>query len=370
MPESAPSFGVVYALWNHTREPGNLLDRLVGEVGIDHITIPVVTGREEQFRPFFFPETPYFGTEGGWHYPPGPAIAATGIKPHVAAWCGRRDVLRQVCDDARRAALAVHFRLTFAQAHDLCRNHPQLAATNAWGQVPLDPSACYSNPQFRALVEATFADLARYEPAAIQLDELEFDRDLTAAHWRSDTPSPFVNTCCCSSCRQIALAGGIPLDDAVAAARDRVLRPPADFAAVAAAVPEPRRDPVLREYTEVRRRSLNAWMHALAMAQGGRECWLVVGDAERVPPAGWERILRYSTFLTEFGLTADEEMPPLPGLSCAITPHVRPAAADLVVIVQRAVAGGTRCIEFDEVAECRFDVLTALKQAIRYARRG
>src|SRR5262245_59155093 len=111
MTDSSPSFGVVYPLWNHTREPGNLLDRLVGEVGIDHITIPVVTGPVEQFRPYFFPDAPYFGTEGGWHYPPGERLIAARIKPHVATWCGKRDILSQVRTAAERQGLKVYLRL-------------------------------------------------------------------------------------------------------------------------------------------------------------------------------------------------------------------------------------------------------------------
>ena len=61
----AADFGLVYPLWNHTRAADSLLDRVVGEVGIDHLTVPVVTGAQTQFRLSGGFESPYFHTEGG-----------------------------------------------------------------------------------------------------------------------------------------------------------------------------------------------------------------------------------------------------------------------------------------------------------------
>src|SRR5262245_21196755 len=113
-------FGIVYPLWNHTDGGDSLLERVAGEAGLDHVTIPVVSGPRATFR-FFGPnETPYFRTEGGWHFPPETKqYAASAIKPKMARWCGQRDELKKVCDIARGLGVRIILRIDASASEGL-----------------------------------------------------------------------------------------------------------------------------------------------------------------------------------------------------------------------------------------------------------
>jgi hypothetical protein len=99
-------FGLILPPWNFATTAGNLLDRVVGEVGIDFLTVPVVTGESQQFRLASGFATPYFFTEGGWHFQPELSLyKACGLRPPVACWCGKRDTLGPIQEYAERHGL-------------------------------------------------------------------------------------------------------------------------------------------------------------------------------------------------------------------------------------------------------------------------
>ncbi len=364
------SFGVVYPLWNHEREPGNLLDRFVGEAGIDHVTIPVVTGPQQQFRPHFFSGAPLFHTEGGWHYPPGAAFG--GQRPHVAAWCGRRDALLHVCEEARRYRLRIYLRLSLPVWPDARRPLPPVLCESPWGQHTAGLHVCANSPVLRELIEHALADFDRYAPDGIELE---------VSGWAGLLPALNLAACAslrcgcfCAACRQIAQAANVDVDTAMQRAREHIAAACATGVAgrVSAGTSVA---PELAAVDAARRASRAAWLRHLAgQIKGRRFLMWDAGGAGAAAPAGgergspteWEPLLDLSGGP---GLEPRATEPHAAAIVCrAWQPASDPAAA-LVRSVHEHVAGRVTFFDFAGAEEGSFDVLTALKQAIRYARR-
>jgi hypothetical protein len=126
-------------------------------------------------------------------------------------------------------------------------------------------------------------------------------------------------------------------------------------------------DRALHGYAQARQVSLNAWLSSLADGQRSSQLLLFSGAAE--PPAGWQRIARCVTLLASSELAGNFILPASPGLCCVLAAKSRNPAADVVVVVQRALERDARFFDFDGLETCPGDALTWLKQAIRYARR-
>lgn len=365
------SFGVVYPLWNHEREPGNLLDRFVGEAGIDHVTIPAVTGPQQQFRPHFFGRAPLFHTEGGWHYPPGTVFA--GQRPHVAAWCGRRDVLAHVCEEARRYRLRVFLRLCLPVWPDARRPLPPVLCESPWGQHTAELHVCANSPVLRELIEHTLEDFDRYAPDGVELE---------LPSGAGGGPAPEIATCAslrcgcfCASCRQIAQGANVDVDEAMQQARAHIAS--AWAAGVAGRISEGApAAPVLEAMDAARRASRSMWLRHLASQVRGRRFLMRVArgagaasapDGERISPTEWEPLFDLSGGAV---LEPRETGTHAAAIVChAWQPASDPAAA-LVRSVHEHVAGRVTFFDFAGAEEGPLDVLTALKQAIRYARRA
>jgi len=152
-------FGLVFAPWSFTRTAGNLLDRVVGEVGIDHLTVPAVTGPMVQFRLGDESQEPYFYTEGGWHFSPRTKLyAAISARPHVARWAGTRDTLGPIREYAAKHALKFVMRLNFRGFRGPLMALPETRMRTAWAGELAGYGACTSSPVFRELVQATLAN--------------------------------------------------------------------------------------------------------------------------------------------------------------------------------------------------------------------
>ena len=78
--------GIVYQLWNDRVGSDDLFDRAVGEIGLDHVTIPAVTGPFEQIRFAGQADWRFFQSEGGWHYhADAKHYGNTRLRPKVAS---------------------------------------------------------------------------------------------------------------------------------------------------------------------------------------------------------------------------------------------------------------------------------------------
>lgn len=369
--------GLLYPLWNHG-EPDSLLERIIGEVGIDHVTIPAVTGPVEQFRLFHDREAPYFRTEGGWHFPPQTRLyAASGLRPIPARWTERKDWLTPVVEIAKRAGVRVVFRINLCDVLAVAQQLPAPQLT-AWNQQPAFPRACISHASVREMVRATLEDLGRFEPAGFELEGMCTDTQTYARGVHSDWLAGST-ICFCPSCRAAAEAGGVDVDAAarsIRASTEAAVRRHPGTGAVGV------EDALVQQYCDVRAEEIGGWIHRLPALEPNRSLALC-GHAPHGNPASltyrcgtWFpplRILRVHgdgipdrmllRYVKQFG------EPPGVRFFLAWTTGAAPPAALVRQATEYAQAGVTH-FSFEGVEEGREDAVTSLKQAVRYARRG
>ncbi|MBU0639377.1 MAG: hypothetical protein KKB50_10980 [Planctomycetes bacterium] len=379
----ACSFGLVYPLWNHTAEPGSLLERAIGEVGIDHVTIPAVTGAISQFRLGLDEQKPLFHTEGGWHFPPNVPLYGGGqVRPHTARWIGKRDLLASVCEQAAAHNLAVHFRLDLRSVQSLIADAPHVRPRNAWGQdIPAAPP-CVLNPDLRELLRATIEDLGRYAPSGFQLcnwavDSLAEYPDIGMRTEDQHVLHDLLGMCFCAACRDQA-AAGLDAEQVARSVRvhvEQLLARPAD--------PElPGRiaeDESLLAYVEQRGDSVRHGLERLQAAHAESQLYAVLEpDSDDTPNTGaevWTPLLHLSTGLLQYYLhQAPEEDEVGWDLAPAVAmpvwfPAFRESAA-LVRFVTSRTEGGAEFFDFEGLEEAPPEALQWLKQAVRYARRA
>jgi hypothetical protein len=363
-----PQFGIVLPLWSYAADAGRLLERCAGEIGLDHIVVPVITGAQSDFRLECDPEHPLFQTEGGWHFPPAAKqYAHTGLRPPKARWFGATDHLLRLREHAQRLGLRLVLRVGVCGVALLTEQAAYLRRRNAWGQELRAAGACPSHPVARDLLRATLEDLRRYEPGAFELADCGVDAAADgvplppgwhpAARWLLDL-------CFCPACRQIAERGGVDPDSAARSAR--VL---AGRAAERARALEP--DDVLRAYVAARLSDTRVWLSSVASADSARR-WDLVH-----PPDGWPLDLRATPLgdMVRLG-SARTDIDAWPrvgigstGISFAVWGPAFAEAAALVRLVGDAVARGIRTLDFEDLDEAPPEAVTWVKQAVRFARR-
>lgn len=375
-----PQFGVVYPLWNHAASQGRLLDRLTGEVGIDHLTIPVVTGARRQFRLGCGRDTPYFHTEGGWHFRPSAgAYSSSALRPPKARWLAGGDVLAQVREQTAALGMQLLLRLEVRAVEALVEQQRHLCQRNAWGQEVPSAGACVCNPDLRELLRGTLEDLCRYEPAGYELVDWAPDSaaDRSAARplaWHT-AARHLLDTCFCASCRQIAEREGVDTDQVARSVRVHVER------LAAAGIEEPSaadRDPALAAYIAARTSDCRQWLQRLVAPETDR-LHLLVHSVGEPPPYGdrppWPRLVRLPVTARE---PADQDRlaallqvaPYAGGLALPVWRPTFGQAAELVRVLSETVRLGVRLFDCEGLDEAEPEAVKWLKQAVRFARRG
>lgn len=388
--------GIVYPLWNHTDGGDSLLERVAGEVGIDHVTIPVITGARTIFR-FFGPiETPYFRTEGGWHFPPNqPLYAASGIKPRTARWMGQRDDLARVVDAARGLGIRVIFRLDVSAPEGLGAKAIEYAPRNAWGDAYESAPPCISNPQIRELVQATLGDLMRYAPDGFEVVNPALDT-IFPELVMSLLESPFgpgLELCFCAACRQIA-AAEVDAEQAARSVRAHNSRFASTFKPGMGTEELAERfqtDKVLAEYVFSRVRSAESWLSSLAARYPDKT--IFTGPIGATPSSiafneieGVRRLSAFAPMDDDDADETDEAISASAGGDEDDETRQTPAPTDALVVplwwswrsgpdrLVRAISGmvehGFTYLDISEIDQTPQGTIDWLRQAVRYARRG
>jgi len=367
-------FGVVLHPWNLEDSPPDLLERLVGEVGLTHVILPVVTGPLTQFRFNRLQSAPYFHTEGGWQFPVDVRrLMFGGLRPRLAEWFGRRDVLSRVCDRAARLGVALRLRADPLANAALRVTEESLRPDNAWGQLRAGDAPCLSHPQTREYLRAALQVLREF---VLQGLELEAPAPLGRGWGASSVgvnSEALADVCFCSSCREIARRAGVDPDPAARSIRVQIQQRFAhdDRQAFAADV-QP--DTVLEGYL----RAVDADNHALfgELAEtlaGGDLCLLRPGCAGQQgdpPPTGWSWLVSLTTAELARFTEAPRVALPLPtGAVCAPAWGPTLQASELVRFVSAAQQAAIPLLEFERIDEAPECAITWLKQAVRYARR-
>jgi len=372
-------FGIVHSLWDHAADRGEFLERVAGEVGLDHITVPVVTGAQAEFRCACEPQQPHFRTEGGWHFPPtAESYVPTGLRPPKARWLTSTNHLAHLCDQAERLAVRLMLRIDIRGVRGLLDVRPHLCQRNAWGQETPEAGACICNPELRQLLQATLTDVGRFNPAGFELMDWRLDaaanRDASRPlDWRP-VVRRLLDMCFCPSCREIAAQEGVDVDAAAKNVRAEVER---HLSSSGGEPPAPE-DAVLEAYSAARRANCTAWLVRLAQAEPERRTFLVhdfgepqtLGDGTPVQgllrePARGEGVsdgLGWGAFAQAAAGGG--------GVALPVWHQTFQAPADLVRIVSELAHAGVSYFDMEGLGETFGDAVTWVKQAARFARRG
>jgi len=371
--------GAVYGLWNQDLDGVALLDRVVGEVGVNHVTIPAVSGPISNILTTTADGPRLFHAEAGWQYGPlGDACASHALKPRQAGWLRRRSVLPPVAETLARRGVGLVLRIDVAGFAPLRDSPTPPVVRSALGDAEPDADVCISNPYVRELAEATIEDLAAYGPAAIEL--VDWAPALPTGRFRPRTLGwdarlrELLDVCFCPACRQLAQHADVDADAAARAARDvlkRALGPTPDTAAASAGARWPQ---AVETYLRAVRRQTDDWLRRLAERRPKISCYAlrnVSTSGERsAPPPGWREMLRRAP-----ESAAAAPRPPEPQVSPAAgaaslwvqSPWIA-SSSDLVTLTRAMFEQGVRFLDFEGLEETPAGV-DWLRQAVRYARR-
>ncbi len=374
----AVDFGILHPLWNYADDQGALLERVTGEIGIDHLTVPAITGACTQFRTHAELETPLFHTAGGWHFPTASQVySAAGVRPQRARWFGAADILARLAERTRRHGLRLVLRIDLRAVHALVEHEPHLCQRNAWGQPVPTAGACACSPDLRELLRATLDDLRRYEPRGFQLVnwQPDYPADGTAAarplDWQPRARA-LLDKCFCASCRQIAQRAGLDVDELATRVQTEIHR------LMSAPEPDTKLDSQLARYDEARHGDCAAWLRQLAGADKSCAYQLVHGAA--VSPSQFAgdpldsvvELPAYSTttdarewLLQQPGL----EHPAETGLRLATWRPFFEDSGALGRVVLAATRLGIPFFDFAGLDQAPAEAVTWLRQAVRNARR-
>lgn len=359
------SFGVIYPLWIAAAGRPDFLDRLVGEIGVDHLTVPVIGPPERVFQAALATgSTPWFATEGGWHYPPAREhYTALSDAPHRARWQKQRDALAALCKTAAAQQLRVIARVSLRHVPALREQLPAAVWRDAWGEPLPEPGLCVLAPEVREVLAGVVRDLTRYELAGIELADWDLDVPSGMPHGIGLPPAAreMAGTCFAPAARQVAGRQGLDVDATAAAVREYVAAVAAQPDAAPPPVPE-----LVAAYRQVLVDDHLNWLEPFAgqVPFARRLLHGPAGDSTAV--GGWEALQPANAAEPAAG-RAGSAGPT--GLCFRVGEPPFTAAPALVRAVTSARERQVMFFDFENLAAAPDDALTWVKQAIRFARR-
>ena len=376
----AAEFGILYYLWDFAADDGRLLERVVGEVAIDHVVVPVVTGARTTFHMLVRPEAPNFHTDGGWHFRNSAKVYQNvALRPRKARWFAAGDLLAQLRERVSTWNLKLHVRIDLRAVQQLVDDQPHVMQRNAWGQETPAAGACARNADVRELLRATLEDLSRYGLAGYELRDWLPDHAVDRHtprpyHWMPNVRR-LLDMCFCASCRQIAERAGVDGEQAARSTRVYVERLLATGDAAGADDPAAT-DPVLDAYVNVRMADCAAWLRR--QVEDKPECRRLplrdLGGPSLGTCAPWVQMLRVPPPHTigdeRWRERFDAELARSAALSLPAWRSLFADSAAFVSLVHRVVDGGIAVVDFEGLTEAPAEAIDWLRQAVRFARRG
>lgn len=362
-------FGIILPLWAFAAGDDDLLERAVGEVGVSHITVPVVTGPTTRYRLHSGGGPHYFHTEGGWHFPPrGELYRSHAARPHAAGWFGRKNVLTKLADEAARRGVPWIARIDPRSAPALLAHAPHLATVNEWGEAELGGKPCVLNPELGELLHELVEDLKGYDVGGVELAgwTLSATRPVrfSAGGWDAQRQR-LLDLCFCPFCRRVADAAGA---DADATARSVQV----ELGRLLASDEPPRAipDALIMRYAAAREQDARNWLTRFARQIPGKRFLSLhlPGTLEfGGPPAEWNplRILEHEPIATVLAEAADSS-------NAVSIPSCRPWVGSpdaLFTVVRAAAASGVRFFDFAGADESTPEAVDWIRRAVRFVHR-
>jgi len=359
------------------------LDRLRGELGIDHLAFWAATPPTAQFRPRRT-EPRFFCTGGGLMFRPDlQRYRATRIKPVASSWLKGKDRIAALAQACEARSMGISAIVSASRVGQVAQRHPETACKNAFGDVS-HAALCLVNADVQGYLCSVVADIAsRGWVEAIELTDFvvqwsqAWTVELPLMDSNNDAARSLLAFCFCESCRRRAAAAGVDIESAArfvcvtlqrwfdaggAAGADE------DLAGLIA------EHPPFKAYCDWRAGELASLLAQIARASA---CPIVLvrsaSDDERIQHQALDYSLTngvvtkvYSDEAVEAARCRDAAR------SYAALPASAPAMAQtskLVSLFSKAAEAGLSGIQIDHYGALAEPMLTSLRQAIRYARR-
>ncbi|MCH7839453.1 MAG: hypothetical protein IID38_04360 [Planctomycetes bacterium] len=360
-----------------------VLDRLHGEVGVSGVVLWVGCPRLMQLRVRAV-EPRIFRTRGGLFFQPSLDLyAGTRCKPIVSDQAKNRDPLAKISSACLARGLEVRVMLSAAATGRLAERYPEMACKNVFG-AGSQTSLCLCNSDVQAYLCALVADVsAREGVGAVVLTDLvtswseAHSGSLSLAVPPGGTASSLLGLCFCESCQQKASGAGVDVAMAhrwVQQTLQRCLdRGPVPVSGTGLDAPWTDHPPMValdewrvQEHSSLLRRLVEACRCELLLdrkpyepelsQQKHLDCTLPAGVMTRV-----DRADQLSSAMCRTARRNE--------LRLAETLTASSNAPELVRLFSQATEQGFTGIQIDHYGRLPDTTLTAIRQAVRIARR-
>lgn len=367
-----------------------VLDRLVGEVGADALSVATTYHSVSQFRPHTDVAPRRWSHPAAAHFQPQMArYANTRIKPIPASWMKSRNPLELIAGRCERRNVALRAWTVGCHGSALAERYPDAACKGVFEERSTT-WLCPACPDVREYVASLVADLsANYRLAAVELESADFGWPHTHGHEKSGLSigpieALLLSLCFCESCGQAAADAGVDslmvqrsvqvhLEPTLSGmpARDQSLEDFVRRDSMLAAYLSVRKSAVTALLDTVRRRTelpivlhvpFDATISGVDLTEAARRV-----DAMVLPAWSSDLGVDIAPRLAELRDILDGPQRIERGFHCT-----RPAfaeGANLVRVVHAAVAAGHDTIGFYNYGIAPGECLQWARQAIRYARR-
>lgn len=363
-------FGIVYPLWLLDASGNELLDRVLGEIPLGHVTVPVVTGPVERFR-WRGPDPHEFVTKGGWHFPPNAErYASRHVRPHPAEWFQRRNLLAKLVKELEKRSLPWLAWIDLRSVAALAEQAPHLAHVNAWGEPVPHRGPCVLQPELGDLLQALLAELREYGAAGIELlrwNILPLSDFL--GHWAFPAHvAELLGTCFCSACKRAASLAGIDSEEVQRTAQAMLERSQPSHLGQKGEVEG--MSPLVLKYQKLREHNADAWLSNIGKQSAPPQKFIIrlsgqlTRDFDQAPP-GW-RALRWGS---DPAPHYDTNPPYADAYAFYAWRQSFKSSDELVAKVHAMATRGTTFVDFDGIDEGGEEALDWIRRAVRFANR-
>jgi hypothetical protein len=355
------------------QRPDDLLDRLRGEWGVTGLALYASSGPIHEFRAReILPRI--VRTCGGLYFAPDePQYHASRCRVPAADFPQVRHAVERMLEACRERNLPLRIVLSATRIGALADRHPEFAVRNAFGEAST-VAVCLINPDVQVFLCAMVADLgSRPMVESLLIEDFEIRwTDVDDPRFDQPVPTPpefsrHIGICFCESCRQRSLDAGV---DAEVAAR--MVRETIDATLTRAEPPPPSR-PILHkpidEYFAWQATELRRLRDRTKKACPCPLRWLADGKRQETetPDSSEDSVLRIRSGESLNAVASTATPPREISLSPKLLAEISgpELVRGLVAAAERGVAGG----QFEHYGVLSESLLTAIRQALRFARR-
>lgn len=367
------------------------LDRIQGELGAGGLSVWAAVAPQHHLRARAV-DPRVFRTRGGLCFAPrAECCEATRIKPAGADFLRGRNPLEKIVDGCSKRDLHLRVKIATSTIGRVAERNPETACKSVFGDTS-QAYLCLANPDVQSFFCGLIKDIhTSYGLGDIALTDFRIawwdaiDTRLSGALRLSGSARTLLAMCFCESCQQKAGDAGVDVSSVMRSVRvilQRQVESEAEHTLSIAALLSD--NEALAAYCRWRRDELSAFCRRITagcdvqptlfrtFTEGGD------GRSEVMEPAWAKCATSIAGVVSEIGrqdslessLVADVPKNELGLTYPYMSGGARLEGAELVKLMSRAVESGFAGIEIGHFGGLTEQDMTAVKQAIRYARRG